>query len=91
MVAPRIYPNYVELLAQAKSDQAYRRANPDPDRCRFCFMNDYRTTTIRYSTMACRWPKRGRKKTDKGYVYEHVWRPHRVCNRCHPAIQEDKQ
>ena len=90
MAAPRIYPNYVELLAQAKSDQAYRRANPDPDRCRFCFMNDYRTTTIRYSTMACRWPKRGRKKTDKRYVYEHVWRPHRVCNRCHPAIQEDK-
>ena len=91
MAAPRIYPNYVELLAQAKSDQAYRRANPDPDRCRFCFMNDYRTTTIRYSTMGWRWPKRGRKKTDKGYVYEHVWRPHRVCNRCHPAIQEDKQ
>ena len=86
MAAPRIYPNYAELLAQAKVDQAYRRANPDPDRCLVCFRNDYRTFLVRYSTMACRWPKRGRKKIDQGYVYEHVWRPHRVCKGCYPAI-----
>lgn len=35
--------------------------------------------------MACHWPRKGRKKLDKGYVYAHVWREHRVCNRCHPG------
>jgi len=80
------YPAYAELLAQAKVDQAYRRANPDPDRCLACFRNDYRTFLVRYSTMACHFPKIVRKRVDKGYAYEHVWRPHRVCNGCYPAI-----
>ena len=81
---PRKYPNYNELLAQAEINQAYRKANPDPDRCSFCFGNDYRTVTARYSTLACHWPRKGRKKKDRGYVYAHVLRDHRVCNRCHP-------
>ena len=83
---PRKYPNYKELLEQAKVNKAFRKANPDPDRCRFCFTTDSRMVTVRYSVMACPWPKKGRKKLDKGYVYAHVWREHRVCNQCHPSL-----
>ena len=78
--------NYFELLEQAKIDRAWRRANPDPDRCRWCLTNDYRVISYQLAIKACDWlPWQTSPTEDKGKTIELIWYEHTVCNRCHPS------
>ena len=67
---------YLEMLEQAKIDRAWRRANPDPNRCNACWTTDYRMVNVKYKITDT--------GKDDGKTIGHVQRKHKVCNRCHP-------
>lgn len=65
---------YSEMMEQAEKNRAWRKANPDPNRCRVCWQNSYRAVGAWCKMLGPTGKRIGR-----------VWMAQEVCNYCHPS------